>query len=107
MVAPNLTINAGITINAGVTLNGFAPSTGPSVTTQTITAWDPDYIGPNLTICAPGTWSGPQAGQLELAATQSENSSGLAYMDGGGSLFDYGPLIMFTMYVNPMLEKYI
>jgi hypothetical protein len=73
---------------------------GPAVNTLGITAWDPDYIGPHLTICAPGTYENPVAGQLELAATQEETSSGLALMDGSGSLFDNGPLVMFTMYVN-------
>ena len=96
-------MSVGIQIGGSIQIGGaisIGSSSGPTVPTLTITAWDPSYIGPNLTICAPGTWANPQAGQLELAAINSETSSGLAFMDGSGSLFDYGPLVMFTLYVN-------
>jgi len=107
MSLTGLVINPGVTINAGVTLNGFAPSSGPSVATQSIWLWNSNYVGPNLVLGQVNSWYGNYNGKpvygnstQEVSATNSETSSALGNIDGNGSLYDVSPLVMFTIYVN-------
>ena len=51
MVAPTLTINAGVTVNAGVTLNGFASAVAP---VTYLAGSGADYLVPGITFDTPG-----------------------------------------------------
>ena len=107
MVAP-LTLGTGLTIGTGITFGaGTGGRSGPNTPTQSIWVWDSNYVGPSLSLGQLNSWFNNNNGlpvtgnpTQEVYANNPEFSSVLGLIDGNGSLYDAGPLVMFTIYVN-------
>jgi hypothetical protein len=88
-------MSVGIQIGGGIEIGGAinigdAVAGGPTVPTQSIWVFNPDYTGINLSL---------YNSNHGVQADNPETSLALGQMDGNGSLYDYGAKVMYTVWI--------